>query len=523
MNKLFSLVLSGLLLLSGGLAQAATYGQHIEFGPYFVSGSLAAGAKVYHYAAGTGTLKNCWSDRAKTTTVAQPLVADSQGIASAFCDGVYQFVVKSSAEVTLYTFDNVAVADQTQTTTGEGAALASASTLILGTDGDFFHVTGTNTISALSGTQTQVTLAFDSALTLTHSATLILKGSASYTVAANDVFGFVNDGSGVWREIFRSVHITNPLIGTASPYAGLTLPTDHLWSDGSAVSRTTYATLFAKLVQSTTVTASASADTITWNAHGLANYMPVSLTNAGGALPSGITSGAIYWIRDATTNDFKLSATPGSSAIDLTTDGTGTTTAVVAPWGAGDGSTTFNLPASMGRTLVGYGANTMAESVAAASVDTSADTITVLANNTKWITGMAAVLTTSGTAPTGLTAGVTYYVVRNSTTTVKFASSLANAQNTTVIDLTGQGTGTHTLTVTLTTRGLGELGGEEAHAMNSAEMLAHKHTGGVGAGSVGGTSAATLSLNVDTGVTGGNLPMNIMPPFMGMRYIIRYQ
>ena len=205
MNRLLALVLTGLALLTGGPVQAATYGQHIEFGPYFVSGALAAGAKVYHYSAGTETLRNCWSDRAKTTTVAQPLVADSQGVASAFCDGVYQFVVKSSAGTTLYSFDNVAVADQTQTTTGEGAALASASTLILGTDGDFFHVTGTNAISALSGTQTQVVLTFDSALTLTHSGTLILNSAVSYTTTAGAVVGFVNEGGGVWREIFRSM------------------------------------------------------------------------------------------------------------------------------------------------------------------------------------------------------------------------------------------------------------------------------------------------------------------------------
>lgn len=528
MNRLISLLIAGMLLCGGGLAQAATYGQHIEFGPYFVSGALGAGAKVYHYSAGTETLKNCWTDRAKTTTAAQPLVADSQGVASAFCDGVYQFIVKSSANVTLYTFDNVAVADQTQTTTGEGAALASASTLVLGTDGDFFHVTGTNTISALSGTQTQVTLTFDAALTLTHSGTLILNRSLSYTVAVGDVFGFVNDGSGVWREMFRSANATNPLIGTLTPYAGLTLPTDHLWADGTAISRTTYATLFAKLVQSTTVTGSASNDTITWSTHGLADYMPVSFTNSGGALPGGITSGITYWIRDAATSTFKISVTPGAAAIDLTTDGTGTTTAVVAPWGAGDGSTTFNTPTSMGRTFVGYGANTLAESVLAAAVDTTGDTFTVAGNTVKWVTGAAVVLTTSTTAPTGLTAGVTYYVIRGSTTLVKLATTLANAQNGTAIDITGQGVGTHTLTYTMATRGLGEVGGEEAHAESSTEQLAHVHTqafiSSIGAGGSQGSGAANNAVSASaTASTGGNAAMNIMPPFLGIRSMIRYQ
>ncbi len=87
----------------------------------------------------------------------------------------------------------------------EGAALASASTLTLGTDGAIFHVTGTTTITALSGNQSLVTLVFDGSLVLTHGSTLLLRDSANVTTRANCVFGFVNDGGGVWREVFRTL------------------------------------------------------------------------------------------------------------------------------------------------------------------------------------------------------------------------------------------------------------------------------------------------------------------------------
>ena len=193
-------ILLSLVLLCGMVSPvwAGTYGQFITFDMT----STYASAKIYHYAAGTTTLQNCWSDRAKTTTVAQPLVADSNGVATAFCDGIYKFRVDSSADVTLYTWDNVNVVDLPLT--GEGANLASAAAVTFGTDGDYFHITGTTTITSFSGTQPSVILIFDGALTLTHSANIVLRNAVNRVTVANDVFGFVNEGSGVWREIFRT-------------------------------------------------------------------------------------------------------------------------------------------------------------------------------------------------------------------------------------------------------------------------------------------------------------------------------
>jgi hypothetical protein len=52
-----------------------------------------------------------------------------------------------------------------------------------------------------------------------------------------------------------------------------------------------------------------------------------------------------------------------------------------------------------------------------------------------------------GALPTGLTAGVDYYLVRVSATTARVATTLANAIAGTVIAFTDAGTGTHTLTI----------------------------------------------------------------------------
>lgn len=55
--------------------------------------------------------------------------------------------------------------------------------------------------------------------------------------------------------------------------------------------------------------------------------------------------------------------------------------------------------------------------------------------------------TTTTTLPTGLTAGVTYWLVRASSTTAHVATSYANALAGTFVAYTDAGTGTHTLTI----------------------------------------------------------------------------
>lgn len=71
-------------------------------------------------------------------------------------------------------------------------------------------------------------------------------------------------------------------------------------------------------------TADSSTNVFTSTAHGLADGNEIKLENSGGALPAPLAAGTSYFVRDKTTNTFKLAATLGGSAIDITTNGTGT-------------------------------------------------------------------------------------------------------------------------------------------------------------------------------------------------------
>jgi hypothetical protein len=84
----------------------------------------------------------------------------------------------------------------------KGADVASATALPLVTDGNYFDVTGTTTITSFNsvGVGTLVGLHFDGALTLTHNATdLILPGGANITTAAGDEALFIEYASGDYR------------------------------------------------------------------------------------------------------------------------------------------------------------------------------------------------------------------------------------------------------------------------------------------------------------------------------------
>lgn len=140
--------------------------------------------------------------------------------------------------------------------------------------------------------------------------------------------------------------------------AGTTLPSGWLLCDGSAVSRTTYATLFAELVKSkgTATITIASPGVVTNTAHGLYTGEGVYFTTTG-ALPTGLSANTLYYAIRVTADTFRLATSRANAeagtAINTSGSQSGTHTLYYAPWGIGDGSTTFNLPDLRYRTLVG--------------------------------------------------------------------------------------------------------------------------------------------------------------------------
>ena len=77
--------------------------------------------------------------------------------------------------------------------TEKGADIASATTLVVGTDGDYFDITGTTAITGMTVTAgRRFTLQFNGAVVLTHHATnLYLPGAANFTTEANDSLTFI--------------------------------------------------------------------------------------------------------------------------------------------------------------------------------------------------------------------------------------------------------------------------------------------------------------------------------------------
>jgi hypothetical protein len=96
--------------------------------------------------------------------------------------------------------------------TQKGGDIASASPLVIGTDGRYFDVTGTTSFAAMTVAANRLFfLQFDDALTITHGASLKLPGGANLTTAAGDVWT-------CYSTLANTVIVTN--VATAAAAAG---------------------------------------------------------------------------------------------------------------------------------------------------------------------------------------------------------------------------------------------------------------------------------------------------------------
>ena len=72
--------------------------------------------------------------------------------------------------------------------------------------------------------------------------------------------------------------------------------------------------------KSSSVTVDSSTDTVTWNSHGMSDGQKIGFFAS--VMPGGLSAGTLYFVRDAATNTFKVAATSGGAAIDITSNGT---------------------------------------------------------------------------------------------------------------------------------------------------------------------------------------------------------
>jgi microcystin-dependent protein len=204
--------------------------------------------------------------------------------------------------------------------------------------------------------------------------------------------------------------------------------------------------------------------------------------------------------------------------------------AIGTVFGTGNGSSTFNIPDFRSRVPLGAGQGEINLSFASTDVNISTNVITIPSNKSIY-TGTPIKLTSLGTAPTGLTSGTTYYAVKLTDTTISLATTVSNAvaNPAAVIDITGQGSGLNKLTITYSNRSIGEIGGEENHSQNISELVKHTHiyndTYGVQdlEGVFNNANACDeISRDETTSVTGGSVPFNVMNPYLGINFMIKY-
>jgi microcystin-dependent protein len=151
--------------------------------------------------------------------------------------------------------------------------------------------------------------------------------------------------------------------GSIFQYSGKTAPSGYLMADGSSVSRSTYANLFAVTNPSlgTFTVTIASPGVVTLTAHGLSNGDHIFFTTSG-ALPTGLAANTTYCVRNKAANTFEVATytyatnTCTGSSINTTGSQSGTHTLYYSPYGVPD-STNFYLPDMRGRVPVGYAAS----------------------------------------------------------------------------------------------------------------------------------------------------------------------
>lgn len=199
--------------------------------------------------------------------------------------------------------------------------------------------------------------------------------------------------------------------------------------------------------------------------------------NTTGALPSGLTVGTTYYVlaTDWTTTTFKLATSAGGTAINATGTQSGTHTvssvslAVTPPYSANNtqlATTQFAkyVAGTFGNTNWAASETTASQTVTFSGTPTQVNLAAAPANDTA-----VSFSVTGGTLPTGLTAGVPYYVYNRTSTTHYIAAAPANVQTATVsggASVTGTINGavftgaisTTTLTVTAVTSGVISIG-----------------------------------------------------------------
>ena len=190
----------------------------------YISEGGTGGAGVVFQVSGAVTSASTYSKVAVTHVATYGTLADGDliGVVIAFSgnNGAINNIVEDTSPQLGGDLD----ANGHQVQWSKGADVASDGSLGVGTDGNYFDVTGTTTITSIDttgGTGTLIKLHFDAACQLTHHSTnLILAGAENFTTEAGDELEFVEYDTGKYRQTGWCLAGTAPGGGGGGAFLG---------------------------------------------------------------------------------------------------------------------------------------------------------------------------------------------------------------------------------------------------------------------------------------------------------------
>lgn len=320
------------------------------------NGTPQAGAKLYFYRESTTTDLTVWQDAAGTSNHPQPIECEADGFAPIiYIDDTYNYkvVIKTSADVTLKTYDNLPKAvDPTSGVTDsakpliswavQSSATKTITTSELGTG--FLCSTSSNSItftlpSAVSAGNGKM-LFFkktikDNSVTINTVNSETIDDATSVTMnKIYDYYAIASDGAN-WHTVVSKYDV-----GMLLYTSGFTVLAGTAYANGAALSRTTYARLFNEITSTAEGDLSSGSASMT-NVTDIPEEVGIGCPLEGTNIPSGTTIANI-----------------SGTTITMSANATGTATGSsfrYMPHGVGDGSTTFNRPDARDMVPMGRG------------------------------------------------------------------------------------------------------------------------------------------------------------------------
>lgn len=485
---------------------------------------LSAGC-VYFYIPGTNSPKATYQNSGQTVANTNPVQLDAAGRAIIYGTGTYRQVVKASgggispcSPAGVQIWDQLTASTDSSATIFAGASAGTPNAITVnapafsGADGQVINYISTNTNTAAA---TFNPSGFGAVPIVRDSATGPAALTGGELVATNAV-------SLIYDATAGTFHILSPVtwpnaggvpVGTTIEVRGFTAPNGYAFTYGQAVSRTTFAALFAALTTGQTGTISSGSPTIT----GLTDT-----TQFGRGTPVesvGISGATVI-----------LSCTSTTCTMSSNASVSRTGTITFFAYGLGDGSTTFNLPDDRGKVLVARDN----QGGTAANITQVSTTLTTTSTSTSGTVGSAIGLQLGMTiVNANVPSGTTITAISGSTITMSAPASgsavAAAARFSPFVDAQALGGISSSMSGTLVTSNLppytpaGSLSviSTVSGIPTNAVAFSGQRTDGSGTGIVGpggASSPVTVSTVTSTGTLTGtaqggtNIPVSVVQP-----------